>query len=128
MKVKWLSRVRLLVTPWTDLPGSSVHGMFQERVLEWGAIVFSKIHLTSFILQVREKFQVTVEVKVKIEGCTWFHQVFRFGIVIDFQGEGNGTPLQYSCLENPMDGGAWQAAVQGVPRTWTRLSDWTELN
>ena len=32
------------------------------------------------------------------------------------QGEGNGTPLQYSCLENPMDGGAWQAAVHGVLR------------
>ena len=31
-------------------------------------------------------------------------------------GEGNGTPLQYSCLENPMDGGAWQAAVHGVAR------------
>ena len=29
-------------------------------------------------------------------------------------GEGNGTPLQYSCLENPMDGGAWKAAVHGV--------------
>ena len=34
-------------------------------------------------------------------------------IVIPF-GEGNGTPLQYSCLENPMDGGAWKAAVHGV--------------
>ena len=31
-------------------------------------------------------------------------------------GEGNGTPLQYSCLENPMDGGAWWAAVHGVTR------------
>ena len=31
-------------------------------------------------------------------------------------GEGNGTPLQYFCLENPMDGGAWQAAVHGVAR------------
>ena len=31
-------------------------------------------------------------------------------------GEGNGTPLQYSCLENPMDGGAWWAAVRGVAR------------
>ena len=31
-------------------------------------------------------------------------------------GEGNGTPLQYSCLENPMDGGAWQAAVHGAAR------------
>ena len=37
----------------------------------------------------------------------------------------NGTPLQYSCLENPMDGGAWQAAVHGVAEGWTRLSDFT---
>ena len=36
-------------------------------------------------------------------------------------GEGNGTPVQYSCLENPMDGGAWQAAVHGVAKSWTRL-------
>ena len=40
-------------------------------------------------------------------------------------GEGNGTPLQYSCLENPMDGGAWWAAVHGVARSQTRLSDFT---
>jgi len=40
-------------------------------------------------------------------------------------GEGNGTPLQYSCLENPMDGGAWWAAVYGVAKSQTRLSDFT---
>ena len=40
-------------------------------------------------------------------------------------GEGNGTPLQYSCLENPMDGGAWKAAVHGVAEARTRLSDFT---
>ena len=40
-------------------------------------------------------------------------------------GEGNGTPLQCSCLENPMDGGAWWAAVHGVAKSWTRLSDFT---
>ena len=40
-------------------------------------------------------------------------------------GEGNGTPLQYSCLENPMDGGAWEAAVHEVAKSWTRLSDFT---
>ena len=39
--------------------------------------------------------------------------------------EGNGTPLQYSCLENPMDGGAWQAAVLGVAKSRIRLSDCT---
>ena len=40
-------------------------------------------------------------------------------------GEGNGTPLQYSCLENPMDGGAWWAAVHGVAKSRARLSDYT---
>ena len=40
-------------------------------------------------------------------------------------GEGNGTPLQYSCLENPMDGGAWWAAVHGVVKSQTRLRDFT---
>ena len=40
-------------------------------------------------------------------------------------GEGNGNPLQYSCLENPMDGGAWWAAVHGVARSRTRLSNFT---
>ena len=40
-------------------------------------------------------------------------------------GEGNGTPLQYSCLENPMDRGAWEAAVHGVAKSWTRLSNFT---
>ena len=42
-----------------------------------------------------------------------------------FIGEGNGNPLQYSCLENPMDGGAWWAAVHGVARSRTQLSDFT---
>ena len=40
-------------------------------------------------------------------------------------GEGDGTPLQYSRLENPMDGGAWKAAVHGVAEGWTQLSDFT---
>ena len=40
-------------------------------------------------------------------------------------GEGNGTPRQYSCLKNPMDGGAWKAAVHGVAEGRTRLSDFT---
>ena len=40
-------------------------------------------------------------------------------------GEGNGTPLQYFCMENPMDGGAWWAAVHGVMKSRTWLSDFT---
>ena len=37
-------------------------------------------------------------------------------------GGGNGNPLQYSCLQNPMDRGAWRAIVHGVAKSWTRLS------
>ena len=55
-------------------------------------------------------------VKFSIIQLTWPSIVY---------GEGNGTPLQYSCLENPMDGGAWQAAVHGVTKSRTRLSDFT---
>ena len=40
-------------------------------------------------------------------------------------GEGNGNPLQYSCLENPMDEGAWWATVHGVAKRRTRLSNFT---
>ena len=43
-------------------------------------------------------------------------------------GEGNGNPLQYSCLENPTDGGVWQATIHGVAKSWTRLSDFTSLH
>ena len=43
-------------------------------------------------------------------------------------GEGNGNPLQYSCLENPIDGGAWEAAVHGVAKSQTRLSNFAFLS
>ena len=43
-------------------------------------------------------------------------------------GEDNGNPFQYSCLENPMEGGAWEAVVHGVAKSRTRLSNFTSLN
>ena len=46
-------------------------------------------------------------------------------VLILFSREGNGTPLQYSWLENPMDGGAWKAAVHGVAEGQARLSNFT---
>ena len=46
-------------------------------------------------------------------------------IVGDFNTLLNGTPLQHSCLENPMDRGAWKATVHGVAQNWTRLSEFT---
>ena len=51
-----------------------------------------------------------------------------FELGLKHLGEGNGTPLQYSCLENPMDGGAWEATVLGVAKSWTRLSNFTLKN
>ena len=52
------------------------------------------------------------------------HTPFFLGFIHGF-GEGNGTQPQYSCLDNPMDGGAWSAAVHGVAKSRTRLSDFT---
>ena len=51
------------------------------------------------------------------------NQLFLFSILV--VGEGNCTPLQYSCLENPMDGGAWSAAVHGVVKSRKQLRDFT---
>ena len=48
-----------------------------------------------------------------------------FWMFLMFCRKGNGTPLQYFCLENPMDGGAWWAAVHGVAKSRTGLSDFT---
>ena len=48
-----------------------------------------------------------------------------FNLLSRLVGEGNGNPLQYSCLENPVDGGAWWAAAHGVARSQTQLNDFT---
>ena len=65
-------------------------------------------------------------------GCSpWGHEEsdrtdrLHFHFSLSCIGEGNGTPLQCSCLENPMDGGAWKAAVHVVAEGRTRLSDFT---
>ena len=52
--------------------------------------------------------------------ANWWICFYRYTFICG--REGNGTPLQYSCLENPMDGGAWWAAVHGVAKSGTRLS------
>ena len=63
-----------------------------------------------------------------LEGCSpWGHwesdttEQLHFHFSLSCIGEGNGSPLQYSCLENPRDGGAWWAAVYGVTQSRTRL-------
>ena len=53
-----------------------------------------------------------------LEGCS---ERLHFHFSLSCLGEGNGNPLQCSCLENPRDGGAWWAAIYGVAQSWTRL-------
>ena len=87
-----------------SLPGSSVHGISQVRILEWVAISFS----TSRVLREESKGS---ERYVRMD----------LSEARALSGEGNGTPLQYSCLGNPMDGEAWWAAVHGVAESQTQL-------
>ena len=67
---------------------------------------------------------VTKTTQVKIHQDTLIQEV-PFFEGSSLLREGNGALLQYSCLENPMDGGAWQAAVHGVAKSQTQLSDFT---
>ena len=100
MKVKSESEVTQSCPTLSDpmdcsLPGSSIHGIFQAGVLEWGAIAcYSSI----------KKQEVIATGKRKAAGLI---QINKSRTLPGLIGEGNGTPLQYSCLENPMDGGAW---------------------
>ena len=96
-------------------PGSSIHGIFQARVLEWGAIAFSETVIEGWYGYSHfQSWCILTSVSLPI---------FKKPGLND--GEGNSNPLQYSCLENPMDGGTWWAAVHGVAKSQTRLSDFT---
>ena len=104
MKVKSEREVTQLCPTLSDpmdcsLPGSSVHGILQARVLEWGAIVEG-------YKGYRKKF-IIVGKKSIISAISNNSQHYKKYNNRESSGEGNGTPLQYSCLENPMDGGAW---------------------
>ena len=71
-----------------------------------------KIYKGNTIIYIGQSRNAIIDMKKKIyKGC-FGHTEFKLCRL--FLGEGNGTPLQYSCLENPMDGGAWKAAVHGV--------------
>ena len=74
--------------------------------------------------QTSEESQLFLSSSVTNQG-PWTLININWGQVRNSGGEGNGTPLQHSCLENPMDGGAWWAVVHGVAKSWTQLSDFT---
>ena len=95
--------------PWTEEPGGLVHRVIQSRT--------------------RLK-------QLSTHACTVFPggsgskeyacNVGDLGLIPGWgraSGEGNGSPLQYSCLENPEDKGVWRATVHGVTKSWTCLSD-----
>ena len=72
------------------------------------------------LLQVTTKHRVEFAVLY-----SWFSSLIYFINSSVYIGEGDGTLLQYSCLENPMDEGAWKAVVHGVAKSRTQLSDFT---
>ena len=78
----------------------------------------------SFLISFPFRSQQSVEYS-SLCSTTGCNQLTYFLYSSVYIGEGNGTPFQYSCLENPTDGGAWWAAVHGVTEGWTRLSDFT---
>ena len=87
-------------------PGPSVHGILQARISELVLIIQ---RWSCSVLVVKDK---------------WIGNYNCEELVNDME-KANGTPLQYSCLENPMDWGAWWAAVHGVAKSWTPLSGFT---
>ena len=142
MKVKSESEVAQSCPTLSDpmdcsLLSSSIHGIFQARVLEWGAIAFSIPGGASgkeSICSAGTTGDVGSIPGSSIPRCSsWKRQptlVFlprqsheQKCLVGCSSGDSNGSPLQYSCLENPMDREAWKAAVHGVAKSQTRLSD-----
>ena len=99
-------------------PGSSTHGIFQARVLEWGAIASPKRKATHSIFWSGEFHGLYRPWGHKESDMT---ERLHFHFSLSCTGEGNGNPLQRSCLENPRDGGVWWAAVCGITQSRTRL-------
>ena len=90
--------------------------LLQDRVPHPACITFSYVFSEIFY---------TFLVVGTMDPTPWESLPSNFGIVAVIAGEDNGTPLQYSCLENPMDRGAWWATVHGVAKSRTWLSDFT---
>jgi len=121
-----------------SLLGSSVCGISQARILESSYLggkgfanyinVYWSIQVLYFFLSILAFYIFLDFVSSRLSillSNNYLQHTLLFWIPIVVTGEGNGTPLQYSCLENPMDGGAWWAAVYGVAEGQTRLSNFT---
>ena len=115
-------------------PGFPVPGVLQARTVEWVAISFSNKDLSRDLDWRRQWPPTPVLLPGKsrgwrsLVGCSpWGRKEsdtterLHFHFSLSCVGEGNGNPLQSSCLENPRDGGAWWAAIYGVSQSRTRL-------
>ena len=115
--------------------------MSKKRVGGWGLYilqwVFKCLHLTNqqffkkeydanIIGSTLDCYTKSLHLRFFLNmGLNYFSTSPAYSLIALYYGEGNGNPLQYSCLENPMDGGAWQAAVHGVSKSQARLSEFT---
>ena len=80
------------------------------------------LHVLNFFLLLKD----VILIFLLLSMTSYHNKDIFFSFTVDsYFREGSGTPHQYSCLENPMEGGAWWAAVHGVAKSWTRLSDFT---
>ena len=92
------------------------HNLF-DKILKILLLITQYIHIVENTKSINKK-------KVTDKHCSHFSISFHILLyAAPFFGEGNGNPLQYSCLENPMDGGAWWATFHGVAKSRTQLSD-----
>ena len=118
---------------WLDL--LAVQGTLKGLLQHYSSKA-SILHCSAFfIVQLSDPY-VTIEKTIALTRQTFVGKVMSLlfnmlsRLVITFlpriqkdTGEGNGNPLQYSCLENPVDRGAWWAAVHGVAKSWAQISD-----
>ena len=108
--------------------------ILQARIIQWVAMLSSRgsswprdqTQVTS-IAGGFFTIRATKEAWLCIALCLWENSHIKWTYIVETHvvWEGDGTPLQYSCLENPMDGGAWWAIVHGVAKNQTWLSDFT---
>ena len=127
----FLGRFFLMISPWMWFPLLSFSSL--PLLSSWNTCTYSLKHTSrqlfiilsqNFALLSMYKLDFPGGSEVKASACN----TGDLGSIPGSgrpPGEGNGNPLHYYCLENPMDGGAWWATVYGVAKSWTRLSDFT---
>ena len=126
-----------------SLMSPALAGRFFTTSTSWKAQTSMVTRINRWCLDITVQNKVIIVIKNKRKnklnggggGCCYYHFSGTYWYLIkpllisngasSKEGEGNGTPLRYSCLETPMDGGAWWAAVHGVARSRTRPSDLT---